>query len=930
MLCRPTCALTFPMLASVFFTVTCTAADDVPDPWSSIHPRFALQGLKKLRPLLNASPKDARLQGMAIMFYVNLSLEGEAELNGGCGPWLRYAHELAIERAALRNGAQPSSLAEAAPELWVELIEGNAQAVEQALNSWPDQQGNPIYRTLHALATRDWRPLANLEQPTPHERYAQLSLGLATGASAINIHVQIDDPELNPVVVAHLKWREMLWGRPESIVENTVAEATFALENPEFDEATVKAKCSELLNALGVSPDPALIRKDLITKARLAASHTDPGNAKAISVAFQIAELGLNGSRGLRAPDGSFRFFGLGDISEWNRDRLYWAAFYAYLANKKQNRDAFAASLLSELPDSLCAARLGMGYYGLNLAPGAPPPAADNVNRLDAAIRKSLSEPHPPSVALLCHAVYRLTSVRGRDGSAELVRLVAAHREKQGGLGRAGLESLANAAMAAEVDFQLLVPALRAAALRDPWDREIFWLSRPWQPEAALLNLAGLTPSVTWIDANIDNAVLPWPNTKSSVNFGIVWTGELRIAQPGSYNFAVESDDGARLVLGENVINNWGEHPLKRSSSNFDLAAKSYPLRVEYFQGSGAAACRLLWQPPGKADLTPVPADALSHAPDHVSGLNADFYAGNYSSLMAPCEDEIRRAGQMPYDAIFQSAIGKRLFTANRFDEAKPYLERTIEIRKDNFHTVLLAQTWLRKNPPDVAKSFAIFQDDSGHFLATDAGNLAGLIERLEELNLQHDFLEAMTGHWLEKSLYNRCVRGSLAFDTGDFRTAVDDFQFCLDHVRDAPTYLHLMRQFELELLIFNRMYGRPNPPKEQVLQRFKRRSETPMTLIEAEFLLGETDLARSEMKAANEADADELKYYKACYELSIGQYEDSKSDLAYLVKMHPNWVETRSAKALLKWYEQQTPESLKALPKASALVPTGISDSDF
>jgi len=131
-------------------------AVELPDPWSDCQPRTAITLLAALRAPLDAKPDDQDLLGRAIMAYVNLSLGGDPALDGACGPWLGYARELAERRARARGG-EPATLADAAPELWVRLLDGDAVGTTAMLARWDTDPEQPLYRALQARATRDVR-----------------------------------------------------------------------------------------------------------------------------------------------------------------------------------------------------------------------------------------------------------------------------------------------------------------------------------------------------------------------------------------------------------------------------------------------------------------------------------------------------------------------------------------------------------------------------------------------------------------------------------------------------------------------------------------------------------------------------------------------------------------------------------------------------
>jgi len=109
------------------------------------------------------------------------------------------------------------------------------------------------------------------------------------------------------------------------------------------------------------------------------------------------------------------------------------------------------------------------------------------------------------------------------------------------------------------------------------------------------------TPLLTRIDKQIQfnfgaNEI---PNLGRN-DFSVRWTGKLTAPKSGTYKLILSADDGCRLFLdGKKVIDHWidsGEEPI---SAQINLTqGQSYDIRVEYYQASGAAVCRLDWITP--------------------------------------------------------------------------------------------------------------------------------------------------------------------------------------------------------------------------------------------------------------------------------------------------------------------------------------------
>ena len=77
-------------------------------------------------------------------------------------------------------------------------------------------------------------------------------------------------------------------------------------------------------------------------------------------------------------------------------------------------------------------------------------------------------------------------------------------------------------------------------------------------------------------------------------NFGIVYSGEIKINKSGKYSFFLNSNDGSRLYIdGKMVIDNDGQHGKIEKMSQIELSKGTHKIRVEYFQAGGKAILEL-------------------------------------------------------------------------------------------------------------------------------------------------------------------------------------------------------------------------------------------------------------------------------------------------------------------------------------------------
>ncbi|MBL0713293.1 MAG: hypothetical protein JJV98_06290 [Desulfosarcina sp.] len=107
-------------------------------------------------------------------------------------------------------------------------------------------------------------------------------------------------------------------------------------------------------------------------------------------------------------------------------------------------------------------------------------------------------------------------------------------------------------------------------------------------------------------------------NSGTNRGIGIEMSGYIRLAQPGRYQFQVNSNDGFRLFIdGREIL----KDPVWHSSgdrltpaADLEVAAPAwYSLRIRYFQRKGTATFQFYWRPPGSTEFQPVPGQVLAH-----------------------------------------------------------------------------------------------------------------------------------------------------------------------------------------------------------------------------------------------------------------------------------------------------------------------------
>lgn len=128
---------------------------------------------------------------------------------------------------------------------------------------------------------------------------------------------------------------------------------------------------------------------------------------------------------------------------------------------------------------------------------------------------------------------------------------------------------------------------------------------QPPEPQQGLLAQyfnAYLDPVLQRVEPTLDNvwgSDAPGPGVGAD-QFSARWTGFLVPPESGDYHIAIESDDGVRLWIGDQlVINDWNGHFVTRNEATVTLDASSpIPIRIDYFELDLDASLRLLWSSP--------------------------------------------------------------------------------------------------------------------------------------------------------------------------------------------------------------------------------------------------------------------------------------------------------------------------------------------
>lgn len=157
-------------------------------------------------------------------------------------------------------------------------------------------------------------------------------------------------------------------------------------------------------------------------------------------------------------------------------------------------------------------------------------------------------------------------------------------------------------------------PVAQDAQVREPGlAMRIYWFNK---------DISRLPLLVEGQTANI-NKVVPNINFRSDADFGVTEfedhylahiTGYLNITQAGEYKFRLDSDDGSRFsIRDEIIVDNDGLHgrgsPIEGA---FNLATGEHPILVEFFDNAVDGYLTLEWMRPGSSSWEIIPASAFT------------------------------------------------------------------------------------------------------------------------------------------------------------------------------------------------------------------------------------------------------------------------------------------------------------------------------
>ena len=567
---------------------------ELPNPLSDLTARSLIATLAALRPVLTEKPDDPAAWGVATTTYALLAMQGAREQWGGLGPWYDYAHRAAQRVAA---PAQATTLDQALPGLWVALLDHDDRVVVDTLERLRADPALPAVRALRAMAMGN--PDGLDRAATPIEAFAQLVATIAAGKE--EVYAGRASRRLDLWTMQAMTLQTDRGGDRQAALRQVAMDAAWLMQSPRIPDADADARLVELAQAAGGTLDATLERAARISQceALLRGLRDDPATKIAAYVAaYRAVEVALAGPRGWEGnrPTG---LFGLGDVARWQWDRLFVEAYLLTMFD----RDEVIATVVEGI-----ARALGPVLPVLRMRAVNGTTQMANLAALATALEQESSASGSRSYGWYprINCLTRLVTQGYPDGQ----RLTTAFFATVDPADLRPLERVV--ALSHLSSFGSLYPRLRQAAERSPWHFDFYRLAHAMDPATPMLTDPG--NGTDWTTATVDYPQGGFIPGGPEDLFGLRLVGRIAFPAGGTWQVTIESDDGSRLVVGDTVVDNPGDHPMQRATGVITLEGPAtLPLRLDFYERGGGQGLRLWWRGPGMTTDTIVPAAALSH-----------------------------------------------------------------------------------------------------------------------------------------------------------------------------------------------------------------------------------------------------------------------------------------------------------------------------
>ncbi len=898
------------------------SAADLPDPTKDLNGRSLIANLAKLRTEVTERPTDPTVWAAVTRTYAMLALHTEPDMWGAYGPWWDYAHRARATLDGLRPGA-PTTLDEALPGLWVDLLNRNARQVIATLDRVAPSSTHAEAKALRAMA---W---GKPDEATGSG--ALLAFARGSAAKMSGQHLDLSGSEARNQDRWSYNVLRLRLGNGfdrDELLRAISGDTVWMLQSTELDDVAARPHLDAFLRALELTMPADASRQALVTAIQGGLRTAEPKDiAKELfiaswraCIACMTAKTGWSGAR----PNG---LVALGDVALWNRDRHYLWLMYLTLWNDTDriNRDV-TTSIGAELGMILPVARALLQSGGQS-----------GEAEMASALRADLDLPEDQRLPSTLHRI-ALARLAERDPVAAGLMLPAVIAE--GPRDPRGTEELAVAT--ARTGHSSLAAALfDDLARKNPWNWSFATAWASCDPLVPMLALPATRAVASWQDEQVDVTAPLTDRGMQSEFAAIRWTGTISLPTAGAWEVAVESDDGSQLLVGLTKVDNGGDHAMERRSLTVTGPATDLPLRVEFYNRGGGLGCRLWWKGPSEADFSLVPSTALRSAGQ--PGLRAELFnftsaAALDAALATPVAEDFLVT--TPWNALAAEAMAERLRDTNQWAAAATAYAQAAALKnpdEPNGHfTGERIQCLLMQEPPAGATAATLMRDPSGWWLGERTMDpllyraviAPGLAKEMAPI-----LATSAKGRRDDRRVQadTELFHLQVAMTIGDLPQALLAAHAVAKHRENANARCDWQKEAIILEVLLARLLEPDWRPTKPLADQLRFCCDKPMFRALADWLSGDSEWAQVVEATPEFQRSGDLPFLHALYQISTGAHAAAKAEFQSCVQTLPiDNTYHPFAKAMLVWYDQQTPESLAAVTRAKPLrmgaaVPAGV-----
>ncbi|MDA0751274.1 MAG: PA14 domain-containing protein [Verrucomicrobia bacterium] len=216
----------------------------------------------------------------------------------------------------------------------------------------------------------------------------------------------------------------------------------------------------------------------------------------------------------------------------------------------------------------------------------------------------------------------------------------------------------------ADKQFEALLDYLQDLAVKQPPGMapglvgEYYRVNGDWNRFLRRMNRS--RPFFVRVDSRINfpNSNDDFYGSKLRDSFLVRWTGTLVVPESGIYKIHLASDDGARLMIGDDTVMSFmGAHSFSEETEEIELEAGRHDINLIFHEMGGGQGCVLSWTPPGQTKQV-IPAVQLLHSVKAFASVQWDREAWESFSEGRPAQGGNVARNDEPIPSKYGSLIG--------------------------------------------------------------------------------------------------------------------------------------------------------------------------------------------------------------------------------------------------------------------------------